>query len=222
MRVAAALAFLSALLSAHPLLAQEPPPRIPLFVVDVHGNWTRFPSDDQALADSRGMSLAELPGAGFGLDVAVHVYPLKWKVVTFGLGCGLIVSRSSQTPDAATIAAAMESNLPVPRSATESLKSFTPQLSLNFGNGNGWSYISGGLGQTMWALTPAGQEGFATDTEPLTTLNYGGGARWFMKRHVGFSFDIRIYSMDKSVLPTGLPASPHTNITVISAGVSLK
>jgi hypothetical protein len=169
------------------------------------------------------MSLAELPGEGFGLDVALHMYPLKWKVITFGLGCGLMVGRSSQTPDANTIALATQSSLPIPRPATETLKSFTPQISFNFGNGYGWSYISGGVGQSMWAVTPAGQEGFVTDTEPLTTFNYGGGARWFMKRHVGFSLDVRIYSISKSVLPNVfMIPSPHTNITVISAGVSLK
>src|SRR5579872_1389912 len=119
MRVAAAALVLLSL-AAHPLYAQEPPPRIPLFVVDVHGNLTRFPSDNQTLADSRGMLLSELPGSGFGLEAAVHIYPLKWKLVTFGLGCGVMIARSSQTPDASTIAAAMAAGSTVPRPATES------------------------------------------------------------------------------------------------------
>jgi hypothetical protein len=50
------------LVVASPVRAQDPPPRIPWFVIDAHGSVPRFPSDDQELADSRDMELAELPG----------------------------------------------------------------------------------------------------------------------------------------------------------------
>jgi hypothetical protein len=97
-----------------------------------------------------------------------------------------------------------------------------PQFSLNFGNGHGWSYISGGIGQSTWALTPAGQEGFPPDSEPLKTINYGVGARWFMKDHLAFSFDVRFYVIDPSTPYAGFPASPRLRQTVFSAGISLK
>ena len=30
----------------------------------------------------------------------------------------------------------------------------------------------------------------------LKTINYGGGARWFAKAHVAFSFDVRFYAIN--------------------------
>ena len=49
-----------------PAFAQDPPPRIPLAVIDVHGSVPRFPSADPVPAASRGLNLAELPGSGAG------------------------------------------------------------------------------------------------------------------------------------------------------------
>ena len=219
---AAAFALLSVFAIARPARAQEPPPRIPFVVVDVHGSIPMFPSDSAGLAESRGMTLAELPGSGLGLQGAVTLYPLKLKAVTFGIGGEVIVSRSRQSADAATIAAAVAAGLASPRSSEERFRSFAPQLSFNFGNGNGWSYISGGIGRSNWALVPDGQEGYPPDSEVLKTINYGGGARWFMKRHVGFSFDVRFYAINPGTIYQGIVGSPRTTLTVINAGVSIK
>src|SRR5437867_10228304 len=85
---------------ASPAAAQEPPPRIGPFVVDLHGTVPRFP-DDQNLADSRAMLAAELPGRGFGIQFGATVYPLRLKAVTFGLGGELATSRARHKPTAA-------------------------------------------------------------------------------------------------------------------------
>jgi hypothetical protein len=191
---------------------QTPPPRIGPFVVDLHATVPQFP-DDPLLAASRGMSLAELPGSGLGLQVGVHVYPLRFKAVTFGIGGELAMSRARQTPPAGA------DNV---RPSEERFRSISPQISFNFGTGKGWSYISGGLTQSMWAVTPEGQEGFPADTEPLKTINYGGGARWFMKDHLAFSFDVRVYAINPGSVYFGLPQSPRTALLIIGAGVSLK
>jgi hypothetical protein len=218
-----AVLLIASVLVASPVRAQEPPPRIPWFVIDAQANIPRFPSDDQQLADSRGMTLAELPGAGLGAQVGLHIYPLKFKVVTFGFGISVIGARSRQSPSQDTIDAAIASGATVPRSSSETFTAYAPQLSFNFGNGHGWSYISGGLGQSNWALVPAGQEGFPPDSEPLKTLNYGGGARWFMKQHVGFSFDVRFYAISPTTqVSLSFPPQPRMTQLVISAGVSLK
>ena len=37
---------------------------------------------------------------------------------------------------------------------------------------------------------------YPPDDEPLNTINYGGGARWFIKPHVAFSFDVRFYAIN--------------------------
>ena len=208
-----ACASLIVLLAANRALAQDPPPKIGPFVVDLHATVPRFPQDLQ-LAQSRDMTLAELPGSGLGVLVGVHVYPLRWRAVTFGLGGEFATGRSRQTPTAAQTAI---------RPATERLTTITPQLSFNFGTGNGWSYISGGLGRSTWAVTPQGQEGFAADSEQLKTISYGGGARWFMKTHLAFSFDARFYAINPGTpFVAGALGSPRTTLIVIGAGVSVR
>ena len=103
------------------------------------------------------------------------------------------------------------------------MTTITPQLSFNFGTGNGWSYISGGLGRSTWAVTPQGQEGFAADSEQLKTISYGGGARWFMKTHLAFSFDARFYAINPGTpFVAGALGSPRTTLIVIGAGVSVR
>jgi hypothetical protein len=208
-----ACASLIALLAANRALAQDPPPRIGPFVVDLHATVPRFPQDPQ-LAESRDMTLAELPGSGLGVLVGVHFYPLRWRAVTFGLGGEFATGRSRQTPTTAQTTI---------RPATERLTTITPQLSFNFGTGNGWSYISGGLGRSTWEVTPQGQEGFAADSEQLKTISYGGGARWFMKTHLAFSFDARFYAINPGTpFVAGALGSPRTTLIVIGAGVSVR
>jgi hypothetical protein len=193
--------------------AQELPQRIPLFVVDLHANIVPFPSDSQPLADSRALSVAELPGVGFGGDVGVHIYPLRWRAVTFGLGGQVTVARSHQTPDPSTAL----------RAVTARFTSVAPQISFNFGSGTGWSYVSGGISGSKWTIVPDGfSSSLPADTDTLKTINYGGGARWFIKRHVAFSFDIRFYAISPSATNGLVPGSPRATLTVFGAGVSLK
>ncbi len=97
-----ASATLITLLAAHPVLAQDPPPKIGPYVVDLHATIPRFP-DDQQLAQSRGMLLAELPGSGLGVQVGVPVYPVRWRAVTFGIGGEFATGRAKQTPTAAQV-----------------------------------------------------------------------------------------------------------------------
>src|SRR3954471_25074309 len=101
MRVCVVLLVTTLGLLARPALAQDPPPPIPWVVVDLHATVPRFPSDDAQLAQSRGMQVGELPGRGLGAQVGLHLYPLRTKVVTFGLGGELAVGRAKQTPDTA-------------------------------------------------------------------------------------------------------------------------
>src|SRR5207248_589914 len=49
--------------------AQDPPPKIGPFVVDVHGTVPSFPQAEP-LAASRELALAELPGHGLGMQLA--------------------------------------------------------------------------------------------------------------------------------------------------------
>jgi hypothetical protein len=214
-RVVVLLTFAWMLLAAHPVRAQDPPPRIGPFVVDVHASVPKFPSD-QFLADSRDMVLAELPGRGLGIQIGATVYPLRWRAVTFGVGGEFATSRARK---AAVAASAQSEAL---RGAEEKFTSLAPQLSFNFGNGHGWSYISGGLARSTWSLIPDGRPAFPSDSEKLKTINYGGGARWFMKAHLAFSFDVRFYAINPGSPYLAFPGSPRTTLMVIGAGVSVK
>ncbi|PYR34996.1 MAG: hypothetical protein DMF93_22480 [Acidobacteria bacterium] len=218
--VVAAVAVPALVLAASAARAQEPPPRIGPFVLDLHASVPRFPSDDPQLALSREMDLAELPGTGLGIQVGAHVYVLRVKAITFGLGAEFAAGRSRQTPQADATSATTGRLL---RPSEERFSTIAPQLSFNFGNGHGWSYLSGGLGTSNWAVVPQGQEGFPADSENLKTLNYGGGARWFAKSHLAFSLDVRIYAISPGTpFLAGAPGSPRTNLLVIATGVSVK
>jgi hypothetical protein len=172
--IPARLAVLALLAAASPVRAQDPPPRIGPWALDVRGSVPRFPNDDPLLAASRGLDVRELPGAGLGLDLGAHVYPLKWKAITFGVGAQATLARATSSPPA---------DVALLRPVTERFTTLAPQLSFNFGTGDGWSYISGGIGRATWSLVPDGSEPGTADQERLTTINYGGGARWFIKPH---------------------------------------
>ena len=81
---------------------------------------------------------------------------------------------------------------------------------------------SGGLGQSTWSVIPAGRAPLPSDLARLKTINYGGGARWFSKTHVAFSFDVRFYAINPGPASIDFPGSPRTTMLVIGAGVSLK
>jgi len=200
-------------LAGVPVRAQDPPPRIGPFVIDFHASVPKFPSEDQNLANSRGMTLTELPGRGLGVQVGAHLYVLRLKAITFGVGGEFATSRASQTPAAGVVSV---------RPAKERFTSLAPQLSFNFGTGHGWSYLSGGLGQSTWSLTTQGLEGYAPNSEKLQTINYGGGGRWFMKSHLAFSFDVRFYAINPGAASNQFPGTPRTTLLAIGAGVSLK
>jgi len=90
------------------------------------------------------------------------------------------------------------------------LTSVDPQLSLNFGTADGWSYLSAGVGVTGVEAEPAGI------SESVRSLNWGGGVRWFLGPHLGVGFDIRIRHLSAGDV---LPKSPSVAAAV---GVSLK
>jgi hypothetical protein len=194
--------------------AQDQPPPIGPFVIDLRGSFSRFPAD-QGLADSRGLGVNELPGPGFGVDAGAHVYPLRWGVVTFGFGAQVTAVRArSSGSDAGGVA--------VERPVTGRFLSLAPQLSFNFGSGNGWSYISGGVGPAAVSLVPDGQGSSSSDDERLTTLNYGAGARWFTRPHLAFTLDVRFYAMPAGTPRAGFQGSPPVTVFVAGAGISLK
>jgi hypothetical protein len=194
--------------------AQDPPPRLPPLVVDLHGAFTRMPDDDVELAASRGLTPGELPGSALGGDVGVHFYPLRMRAMTLGIGGHFTLLTGDQTPPEALSAER--------RPVSARLISGGAQLSFNFGTGDGWSYLSGGIGRSVWQIIPDGQAAMSADEERLKTINYGGGARWFMKKQLAFSFDLRFHAINPGSPTDGFFGSPRTTLMVIGAGASIK
>lgn len=187
---------------------------IPRFAVDARGVLPRF-KQDAAIATGIGVSSASLPTRGLGLAVGAHWYPMHVGLVTFGVGGELVLARASRTLAPATAGAE-----PVPTVKT-AFSSLSPQVSFNFGKQNGWSYISGGIGRSTYTSeredAPLPDPGGGSKT-----INYGGGARWFAKKHLALSVDLRFYAINPTEASGGRPALPRMKLTMLSAGASFK
>lgn len=191
-------------------------PREPIgpFVVDARGTFARF-KEDQAIAGAIDVAPANLPTRGLGLALGAHWYPLRVRAVTLGLGGEVVWARDSRTAEPASATAA-----PGP-TVTTRLTSFSPHLSLNFGKGDGWSYISGGLGQARLTAERA-DEPFSGSGGRARMTHYGGGARWFTSPHLAFTFDVRFYAINALPASGTRPEFPRTRFMVFSVGVGIK
>jgi hypothetical protein len=195
--------------------AQQPPP-IGRFVIDARASLARF-KNDGAIATGLDVTTDNLPTRGLGLDAGLHWYPLRKGKLTFGLGGELLVARDSRMADPTDTTGTTVTS---PR-VTTSFSSISPQVSLNFGTGDGWSYLSGGIG--LASLTSERDDApFTDDASRVQAINYGGGARWFTRPHLAFTFDFRFYAVNAQEATTSRPAYPKTRFVVISAGVSLR
>jgi len=203
--------------------AQEREP-LPKVAVDAHVATSKFPREP-TVATALGVTTDNMPGRGPGLAAGIHVYPGRMGKVTLGLGGQLIVTRASKTLEPTT------ENGPDGPTVDARYSAFSPQVSLNFGGPEGWSYISGGIG---WAsLTIERDSAPVADADGrMRTLHYGGGARWFAKKHLAFSFDLRFhrYPAQEAITQTSTtqaaitqrPAYPKGRMLVLSAGISVK
>ena len=209
------------LAAASPSLAQPPKEPIPRFVLDARGTSAGLPSETGwtplVPADT------ELPSRAFGLDFGAHVYPLRFKSVSLGFGATWDLARGRTTPqELPTGSAAPVVLLP---EVTTRLTSLAPQVSLNFGHSLGWSYLSAGLGQSR---VKSGAEAQSTlqyvpvDSGWVKTINYGGGARWFINDHVGVGFDLRWYNLSIVEQSATSPGAPRASLLTLAVGVSVK
>ncbi len=184
------------------------------FVVDVRGSIPLYGQNEQ-LAANEGLFPFQLPSRGLGIDVGGHLYPLRWHGITFGVGIRLLTSAGER---------AAGENDPVVDGPTErtTFAAVSPQLSFNFGSKEGWSYLSAGLGSSRLTISTESGQGNGSRRR-AKTLNYGGGARWFVKRHLAFTFDLRFYAINPQLATeAGEPATPRMTLLVVNAGVSFK
>ncbi len=201
---------------AQDVAAERP---IPRFAADVRGGLGRFKAG-AGVAASVGIAQTNLPTRGWGLVGGAHVYPLRSKKITIGLGGELLTSRGSRTPPAVKDPAATVEPPKLPAARTH-FSAVSPQLSFNFGGRNGWSYISGGLGWATFYIDSEDKP--LSGSRPRTkSLNYGGGARWFTKTHIAFSVDLRFYALSPQEATETRPAMPRTRNLVFSAGLGFR
>jgi hypothetical protein len=219
-----------------PAMAQIPTPGPPgPYVIDVRGTASGVPA---ALAFFPPLSTSTLvPARGFGLDLGAHVFVKSLGAARLGVGLNLlrvgsradtvVVSSSSGTTSTGTSTSTGASSSATGQTATNgprvdvTLLALAPQVSLNFGKANGWSYVSAGLGSVSVStrLTTPSATGttIATQDNGATrALNVGGGARWFTSSHLAIGFDVRFHQVAAG------DTTPSTILVSTSVGISLR
>ncbi len=207
--------------------AQSPDPDhrpIGRFAVDVRGALVGYPKDP-GLATFLVVTQENLATRGLGVVAGGHVYPLRLgRYVALGFGGELLFSRGSKTAapkDDDKDAAPVEGTTVKAR-----LSAVSPQFSLNFGGRDGWSYLSGGIGWSKFsseldAQTPASATG-VDDAPRTSTINYGGGARWFMKKHLAFTLDLRFYAIRPQEATPTRPSLKRMRLIALNAGIAFR
>lgn len=207
---------LGCLALAAPAAAQQTEP-LPTFAADLRGIFARHKVEPD-IAKGLEVEKTNLPVRSFGVVGGAHVYPLRGRKVSLGLGGNIVFARGSRTLDTEAAGVATPTKGPTVR---RHFTAFSPEISLNFGHRNGWSYISGGLfGRSKLYLDLADKPASAPPYRQ--TLNYGGGARWFTTEHLAFSVDFRWYSVAEQPGATGVVFQPRTTLLVLSGGLSIK
>lgn len=194
---------------AHAQFAQP----IGRYVADARITLARF-KEDPGIAAALGVQPENLPTRGLGIVVGAHLYPLRGKRVALGVGAEYLAAR-----DRRSLPTAEDAEEEGPTVETH-FSSFAPQLSLNFGKRDGWSYISGGIGSA--SFTPERVDEPLGDGSRSRTINYGGGARWFTNKHLAVSVDLRFYSVAAQPGTVTRPAFPQIRMMVISGGIAFR
>jgi hypothetical protein len=180
---------------------------------DARITWARF-KEDPAIAAALGVRPTNLPTRGLGFVVGAHWYPVRLGLVTFGVGGEFVSAR-----DKRTMPATSEEEEDGPTVNTR-MSAISPQVSLNFGKRDGWSYLSGGIGSAAFTAERADQP--VGDGSRARTINYGGGARWFTTKHLAVSVDLRFYSIAAQPPGPNRPAFPKNRMMVISGGIAVR
>jgi hypothetical protein len=207
-----------------PALAQRRDPIGP-YAFDVRGIFARH-KQQPSVATDLGVLPANIPTRSIGLLAGVHWYPVHAGQVALGIGGQLVVARGSRTlePEATTGTTGTPGPTGTPATMPTVLRHFrsiAPEVSVNFGHRNGWSYVSGGLGRSQFFVERADRP--VENAPGRKTIHYGAGARWFVNHHLAVSLDLRWYAVsEQPASATGGVAQPHTTFFVLSGGVALR
>jgi hypothetical protein len=196
-------------------------------VVDLRVATSAIPSDATFLPPVP--SATRVPTRGAGVEGGVHVYLFGLGPSRVGLGVSGLRVRGGAAPGA-TSSGSGSTAVRTPEVDT-ALTVLTSQLSFNFGTGDGWSYLSAGVGRARVtavtspipdATTGSVVPGASTNTGLLPSTNVGGGARWFLGGHLAVSFDVRVHLIRPGAAKGSRTATPGATVTAASVGISVR
>jgi hypothetical protein len=219
---------IAATLSSTPAGAQSSPSssRPGPYVIDIRAPMSGLPSTSAFHPVLPADTL--VPKRGFGVAVGGHLYPASLGVARIGVGVEVLrVRGTASTPAATTTPATISTSVLSARDQIDVVTTMTivaPQVSFNFGTREGWSYLSGGYGAGRVGTTGSGTAvapltGPATvvrDAGRAAAINYGGGARWFIRGRLAVGFDLRFHRF------AALGTRPSTKFVAASVGLSVR
>jgi Outer membrane protein beta-barrel domain len=218
-RIAAAVLFAIAALAPAPASAQVSVPGP--YVIDLRGAMSGAPGDVSFYPPIP--TTMQVPQRAFGFAAGAHVYAFRIGVARLGFGVDLMRVRGSADTDAAAAGAATgaATTSTGTLNAAMTVTTVAPQLSFNFGGREGWSYLSAGYGTASTHAevnipASAGGEGGSARDRRVPTLNFGGGARWFVRGHLAVGFDVRFHHLRAT------DDAPSKQIVGLSVGVGLR
>jgi hypothetical protein len=207
-------AILIVLLCASVARAQDDKRPIGPFAFDLRGFYSGL-GQDPVTAAALGVEATTFPTRAPGGVAGLHAYIIRRSSFAFGVGAeGILARGRSQQKDAAT-------GKPVGLAITQRFRGLAPQISLNFGHRQGWSYLSAGMGPLAFS-TYQGPNAPGDPPPVKSTINMGAGARWFNTQHLAFAFDLRFYLTRPMEQTLSYPGRQRARILVLSAGIALK
>jgi hypothetical protein len=223
---------IAALLMGTPAIAQSPPSTPGPYVIDIRAPMSGLPSTSAFHPALPANTL--VPKRGFGLGVGGHVYVASLGIARIGVGVDVLRARGTAfTPAPAAASSATATTTTTSTSAltahdridvVTTMTAIAPQVSFNFGTRDGWSYLSGGYGAAQVRTDASGTlQGPLTGKVTLTrdegraaAINYGGGARWFIRKHIAVGFDLRFHRI------AAIGTRPRATLVVPSFGLSVR
>ena len=172
------------------------------YVLDIRGATAGLPTASE-FYPPLGTTVA-VSSRGFGFEAGGHVYLAGLGIPRLGLGASFVQLRGTSEDASAT------------------LRLIAPQLSINFGTGNGWSYLSAGLGAGRLESEVASTSAARAGTGTLRAINFGGGARWFLGNHLGVGFDVRFHRLAAGQIEGAVTQTPRQTAMTAAVGISLK
>lgn len=194
--------------------AQDDKRPIGPFAFDLRGFYSGL-GQDPVTAASLNVDKTTLPTRALGGVAGLHLYLVRRSSFAFGIGAeGVLARGHKQEKDAET---GDLIGLPI----TQRFRGIAPQISLNFGHRQGWSYLSAGMGPLAFS-TYQGPNAPGDPPPVKSTINMGAGARWFNTQHLAFAFDLRFYLTRPMEQTVSYPGRQRAKIMVLSAGIAIK